>query len=1202
MPAKSQPTAGVVPRQGNVTQLRPDSGSDLPPGCRPIPGMRGGWYFRDRDRKILHRSTKDSEPFVLGAVPRVTATVLHLSDDGETIRIEYQIIGKRQRRRRIITEDELDRGTWAAKVGQGRPSSSDAKQAFATIMRMDAEEAPEVMARPHYSETGDLILPDAEAQSFGYRVTAGTEEDARLTWDEIGAYAILDPKAALTLGAMFLGPAYHSLDVHAHILNLVGAGQQGKSTMLTVACALLGDISPRRQQIMGTWNSSKQGITQGMRARGFLPFGLDEHSTSGRKVQEAGREFSQMVGGAVRQMGTADGGPREIDGFWWSILLSTSNQWLRWQGQTEDLASRLYEIEGPFFPHAWVNSAGDPAEPGSGAAEHVSKRLKRLARGAGGWPLEWAVRGGVFKAGNLRALKTAHLELCAKHSPRGGGIADTIAEIHMAWVVGALLLEKVLDVPGLGAAAERAAVELLGGAVTQAAEANLPEGERLWLALDSFRIEASAFPVMDKVRVTAEEGFRALRGFIDPEAGEWWVNLPTVQQAAKAAEVDNLSAALRHLDSLGVHIRGTGKNAQRKLPQSLRAAGLGERMHCFNTVRAAEVFASDDESDGTPGRPGATQFPSGATPQGDPGATQVAPGNVPLTCGGATGATGATLLELELTYTGGATPGEDAEAPADDVVASRRHDVTYPEPEERVTDPGWSRLTAWAGGIGVLGDGELHLPNRAPVAVPLPGSVDDVPELMAAYGLRTLYLHASALDVLGLPADRAARAALATAQEEEADADGQPVEPRDRRRRIVGPQEPVPHEWITPGADSVVEEVLPGGLVAWAVLKLRDGERLNLAVPAYESRIRTGADLGGLGGAPDAATLLDTLMVFTLSTVHGASDRAIPYFKNPNKTAVAFAEAGRIAEEEVLCEAIRHGEVPPALRGVVPTIVNTGWSRMPTEEERGRTTVHKFDKSAAWLGSYSGVRLGIGEPEHAVHGRSFDKMHPGYWRVAEIPGRGSELLPDLQIAEAEEGGYWLRTPGLELLTEVYPGWEPRVIEAWWWPRQKRALNAMYTKLYASRLHILRAVEEGRPGGVWAKHVNGTLYKSFRGYLDRRDPQRDFETGDLYSGDVFWRPDWAQHLLDLAVANTYRNLLKFSAAGHQPMSLYVDAITLASNETDPMLAKPGPMEIKPIGGGWSVEGSSPMGLLLPHLESAPHLGIHHVMRLHRNGEI
>ncbi|MFI6158289.1 DUF927 domain-containing protein [Kitasatospora sp. NPDC051170] len=1152
--------------------------------------MRDGWFFRDKDRKVLHRARRDGDPFVLGAVPRVTGTVLHLTDDGETIRIEYQIVGKRQRRRRIITEDELDRGTWAAKVGQGRPSSSDAKQAFATIIRSDAEQAPELMARPYYNEDGDLVLPDAEAQSFGYRVTAGPEGDARQTWDEIGAYAVLDPKAALVLGAMFLGPAYNAIDVHAHILNLVGPGQQGKSTMLTVACALLGDVAPRRQQIMGTWNSSKQGITQAMRARGFLPFGLDEHSTSGRKVQEAGREFSQMVGGAIRQMGTADGSPREVDGFWWSILLSTSNQWLRWQGQTEDLASRLYEIDGPFFPHTWVDAGGAPAEPGGGAAEHVSKRLKRLARSAGGWPLEWAVRGGAFKAENLRALKRTHLELCAKFCPRTGGIADTIAEIHMAWVVGALLLEKVLGVPGLGAAAECAAAELLGGAVVQAAEANLPDGERLWLALDSLRIEASAFPTMDKLRAVAEEGSRTVRGFIDPEAGEWWVNLPTVQQAAKTAEVENLSAALRHLDTIGVHIRGTGKNAQRLLPKPVRYAGLGERMHCFNTQKAAELWSPDEEGEKQPDGGGATQFPSGATPRSDPGATQVAPGSDPLTCGGATGATGATSLEMEFTYTPGATPeataGENPGAGADHAMASPR--VVVPAPERAVVDGRWDTLvkaggrTADAAALGVLGADGLHLPNCRPVPVELPESVDQVVPLMDAYGLKTLYLHASAVRALGLPAYD--------------------------RRKPGGRTAPVAHAWATPAEGGPVLRVVQGGLVPWMTLETTDGRRLSLAIPEYEDRMDKRVR-HGFSGPTESAVLLDALMVYLLSTQHGTAGKpkVVPYYMSPNKTGEDYA--GGLYRDDVTSQAVRRGEVKP-LSMNLPSVLKLQWDRAPEAAERDAKWLHQYDKSAAWLAAWGSTPLGIGEPEHYLAERDGDlpeipRDTPGLWRVSNPPGSGLPGLPDFRFEPDENGGFWIRsTPALKVVWDIYPDWVPDVLEAYYWPVKKRALHGAYELLSKGRVRILADLDAGRPGAEWALGANGAVYKSFRGYLERKKPKRDHVTGEIYERDIYWRPDWAWALMDAALASTFYNVRKYAEDGMFPLTVYVDAVTYASDKADPLAARPTSMPLGRTKGGWKPEGSAPMGELLPLIDGdqdQPGLDARNALREYLRGE-
>jgi hypothetical protein len=114
-----------------------------------------------------------------------------------------------------------------------------------------------------------------------------------------------------------------------------------------------------------------------------------------------------------------------------------------------------------------------------------------------------------------------------------------------------------------------------------------------------------------------------------------------------------------------------------------------------------------------------------------------------------------------------------AQAVEREVAASRRRDVTsmeapprpthppkvvFPEAAERVTDRSWAALSSRATGrtlaatrFGVLGAGMLHLPNREPVPVPVPRSVDDVPALAAAYGLKTLWIHQEAMEAAGLP-------------------------------------------------------------------------------------------------------------------------------------------------------------------------------------------------------------------------------------------------------------------------------------------------------------------------------------------------------------------------------------------------------------------------------------------------------------------
>ncbi|MFH8797693.1 DUF927 domain-containing protein [Streptomyces sp. NPDC017941] len=1177
-----------VPSQ-RKTKSKPPS-----PGTQPIAGMRAGWLYRAADRMVLHQRSPEGPALPIGQVPKVIATVTHLTDDGEDIRTEYLAMGKRQRRGRILTEDELDRGTWASKMGMRRPTGSDEKHAFARLIREEGDRAPIISARTYYNDDGDLIFPDADAQTLGYRVLRGVEKDAREAWDEIGAWTCDCGKSALVLGAMFAGPVLDSLDVLAHMVNCYGPAQQGKSTVQMLCAALLGDIKPRRQQIMIPWNSSKQGITQTLRLRGLLSICLEEHSSSGRKIQESSREISQMVAGAIRAMGTADGSPRESDGFWCSCAVSSSNEPLKHEGQTEDLASRLQEFQAPFFPDRMLLPDGSPAPAGHPGAEHVSKRLKRLAKDFGGWPLEWAINKGMFRAKNLAQIKKLHLELCSKYRPAQGGLSATIAELHMAWVVGAYMLGEAIGVPEIGTAAEKEAAARLQDAIVVAAETNTPDHEKLWSALDALRIEKSAFPDVDKLPSAAEDGFRRLRGFLTPESGEWWVINPVVQEAALAAGIDNVGAALRELDSLGVHIRGTGKHAQRLLPRAVRDYGLGARMHCFDTRRAADLFALDETPQPHPGG----EFPSGTTPRNHPGTTGVVPENTALTSTGTTGTTGTTLSLFDFSNQDGTTP---PTPPADESTDSRTHDVTtavppmptkppavpYPAPVEAVTDPKFAALAAKAEGrtrsgiaFGVLGDGQLYLPNREPVTVAMPGTVDDVPALMQAYALKTLWVHESGATAMGLPSCEERRQLPVVGKDQE-DHDGRPG--------LLGPQAPVSHPWSTPSGAGPVTEVAPGGLASWLTLICGQGPdvtRLSVALPLYETRFDTEHGRGGFGGPTTPEELLDALMVWTLSTVHGPADRprVTPYYSSVNRTAEDLA--GGRGRTDVICEAVRRREVEPVLSNRVPLMVPQNWHRPPTSAEIGMAAVHRFDKSAAWLGAFSNVRLGIGEPLHVTSGATYQgDAVPGFWRVSQIPGHGPEGLPQLRFREADAGGYWISTPSMPLLCELYPGWEPDVVEAWFWPEHKRALEGMYKRIAASRKLIVAAIEAGRPGAKWAKTINGRSYQSFRGYMARTSgPMVDHATGGDYRQDIYYRPDWARLIMDLGTANLYRNLKSFSEAGHLPLAVHVDAVTYASHESDPEQAKPALMQLGSAGGQWTIEGSAPLSALLPALEA------------------
>lgn len=1188
-----------------------------PPGCVTIAGMKTGWLYRYADRTILHQHA-NGPALPIGVVPHVLGRIVHVTDDAQNIRTEYLVRAKRQKRPRIITEDELDKGTWSAKCGVPRPTGADERHAYARLIREAGDKAPVIPARTYYNEAGDLVFPEAEAQTLGYRVLRGEEEAAREAWQEIGGWTFSCGKSALVIGAMMVGPVLDSMGVLAHMVNCYGPGQQGKSTILTIAAGCFGDIKPRRQQLMITWNSSKQGITQSLRQRGFLPLCMDEHSSSGRKIQESAREISQMVAGAIRAMGTADGSPRESDGFWHSVAVSSSNEPLKFTGQTEDLASRLQEVSAPFYPNKMVLPDGGEAPAGHLGAEHISKRLKRLAKQFGGWPLEWAVRQGMYRAENLEKIRELHLELCAKHRPAAGGIPGTIAELHMAWVVGAHMFGTAIGVPELGQVAEAEAVRRLDAAITEAAETNVPDGEKLWAALDALRIEAASFPEMEKLPAVAEEGPRRLRGFHRSGEGEWWVVDPVVNDAASQAGIDNVSAALRELDSLGVHIRGDGKHAKRQTPKALRAElpNAPRRMHCFDTRRADVLFASDEA--------GPTEFPCGPTPGPTPGPTGVGPQNGPLTCDGPTGPTGPTLELLTIPEGTGPTPGTHpgptpaaprvdvppmpTEPPAPVFPEARMHQAGEPE-----LDREWLALESRARGrtrsalrLGVLGNGRLLLPNHAPVAVPLPGSVDDVPALMRAYGLKTLYIHAEALAPMGLPTFEERRA-LGLAQEREAHGDVGYARP-------PGPQSPVAHPWATPGDASPIASMAPAALTAWMTLTVEDGDpqrRLSVAIPAYDNRFDKAKQpgRGGFGGAPTPEVLLDALMVFTASTAHGSAQwlKLKPYYLGPNRTAEDFA--GGRSRTDVVCEAIRRREVPPA-EGPNSPIVRQKWEK-PAEEwseaERSAAWVQEYDKTAAWLPAYSNVQLGVGEPTHATgDGIVYESRFAGYWRVAEVPGtRPAPGLPELAFRKAPEGGYWLATPSMDLLIEKFPSWSPVVLEAWYWQHSKRALEGFYKLLSASRNRIVAAGEAGRSGAKWAKQVNGRIYQSFWGYLGRvRGPQRDIATGGDYAADVYWRPDWSTMLLAHATANMYRNLCSYQEAdGITPLYVYVDAVGFASAEADPARAKPTGMRLGSQGGTWTAENTVPLSAVLPAFEDpkkSAHLAVERYTEQHGEG--
>ncbi|KJY27414.1 DUF927 domain-containing protein, partial [Streptomyces sp. NRRL S-495] len=556
------------------------------PDATPIPAMRAGWHYRAADRAILHSAFNGAEKLVIGYVPPVDGLVTARSEDGKHTSVQYRI--QTVEGPRLVTEDELDHGTWAGKIGMPRPSGKDAIQAFATMIRLAALDAPEIPSQVFLSTNGNLVMPDATAQELGYRVTQGTEERASVVWSLIGYHAARHRFTALILGAAFGAPLTEYLTLPCHVLNLVGTAQSGKSTTQIVQACLYGSIKGTTQKLFESWDTSPQGLPQVLRNARFLPLFREEFSTLRLPVKTAEGLLSAIVGGANRTMGGKDGHALPGMGRFHSMLGSSSNRPLRRNGQTEDLAARLYEIKGPFWPNIRVDDEGAEIHDPEARGLHIAKWLKNAAPAVAGWPFEWAVRKGFFDAPALAKWSMMHARLCEKYSPPSGGLGATIAEVHMLWVVGAYMLGEILEMPEIGMAAESAAADLLEDATVRAEAAHLSMGQKLWDVLDAVRVNPVEFPEYENVpAMLSPENKVTILGFLHTgKTGdqEIWVIPARLEEICRRAEVENSNAAIDDLKALGVLIPGDGRNDRRLLPRGIRQfiGRLPSRMYAFS--------------------------------------------------------------------------------------------------------------------------------------------------------------------------------------------------------------------------------------------------------------------------------------------------------------------------------------------------------------------------------------------------------------------------------------------------------------------------------------------------------------------------------------------------------------------------------------------------------------------------------------------
>ncbi|MGW6605469.1 hypothetical protein [Streptomyces sp. NPDC055036] len=1148
--------------------------------------MKLGWLFRTADRMILHRAAKEAPALPIGMVPKVLGKITYREANRRHTKIAFLL--ETEEGPRIVQSHQLLDGTWADVVGRDRPVSRDEQQAYAKVMSVDVRDAPEMPSIPVKDKEGGIALPGPESQDMGYMRTGDPDEAAALgAWRLIAELAMKARRTPLVVFSFMSGPLVSSLrGVHTHAQVLFGDGQMGKSTVQKVQAGSMGDPTPSFK-LFGALNTTAHALPGILIQARYLPMGREEISSGGMTLKEIQALISRILGGAHRDRMDQSGALRASVGTFHSLVSFSSNESVLMPGQPESYASRVIEVHEPFFP------SGDASDQAVALSEQFH-----------GWPLVWAERAGMFSAARVKEWRALHDQITGRLTTATGGIPLTLARILACWVVGSYMMGEILGLPQLGEYAFEDARQELPRVVDDSAENNVSAGRRVWQTVAGAIAMHPAMWVTDRVLTGAagddddqdDKPTKPDESEFKPREvlGYWY------KTQAGETELHVYGEALKRLGAEGgvVLAPGLGELRRRGILRVTQTRGFKSKPPTPKLRKAVQdmvyIICVDKARDAWDDNVQAVVHDVAPEPADDS----------PI----------AKAERAALERAGSLPPKTSADEAGD----SRTHDATkvvavippkpvaapfvaYPKPVEEVTDQAWANLAAkgrdWrtrdALRIGVLGADGLHLPNHRPVAaVRRPTSVNDIPELMNAYGLRTLYLHGDMLPVLGLP---------------EFDA-----------RKTGGPQAPAACEWGVPG-DAIAKMQPEAGVSCWMTITDAKDNRLNLAIPAYDGRFdKLGLPgRGGFGGAETAAVLMDALMVYLVGTVHGPSDRpkVIPYYLSPNKTAEDFA--GGLDREDVVSKLVRamaknddhieeegrkfqrwSGPLAEPMRA--KTMVSPQWARKPNLAEETDTYLHKYDRVAAWLPAFNSVVLGIGDPTHYQEGREYDPLKSGMWRVASVPpvkGGIYEGLPDLVFSEASEGGFWLYNPDMDLLIEQFPHWSPEIVEAWVWETSKRALNGMYKKLLAMRRYVLRCQEEGRPGARWVKGVHGKLYQSFRGYLGRNDPKRDHKTGDVYERDIYWRPDWAKAIMALANANAFRALVKYAEEGRYPLSLYVDAVTYTSEHPDPETAKPKAMELGTSSGKWSTEGVIPLADVLERLKASGPEGdnAHTVMR-------
>ncbi len=221
------------------------------------------------------------------------------------------------------------------------------------------------------------------------------------------------------------------------------------------------------------------------------------------------------------------------------------------------------------------------------------------------------------------------------------------------------------------------------------------------------------------------------------------------------------------------------------------------------------------------------------------------------------------------------------------------------------------------------------------------------------------------------------------------------------------------------------------------------------------------------------------------------------------------------------------------------------WSRPLTEEERGFTWVHLYDKNNAYLGAASSANLGAGEYVFEAQ-PSFNPKVPGLWHIL-LQGESVFNGRDLPHPTGGQVDSWQHTPTVQLVQEL--GYRVTILEGVFFPEYHQTLRPWYDLISQARQ---RFRTPGAFKNVQAQAVAYAALKNiYTGSLGKLAEQARAE-----KGDQLYRPDWWFGIVALSRAHIFAKIAELARLGYRPVAVHTDELFFVSQEADPLQAVPG----------------------------------------------